>query len=402
MTVTRKTLLLYAPQLFCLRQFLRMKSGLSERGWDMIVVSHRVSVWLAARMAGTTCYLLRPADPGGPSAELSVADTPAVKLERLSVDQTRYVADSVHQTLLRILSAHPFHAIGLWNGLHIEGRVATALARSKKLKTIYFELGNIEPKLFIDPEGVNAASRLARDPGILRSFSVTEKEISDWQLQLRARCEERRPLPQSLSAGALSFWSLLDRAANALLRIPQPMPNRIGEAIRRKLTSRFWKQVPEIRPKDRYVFLPLQLREDTNLVLFSQIDNFDAIEHAARRARELGLRLVVKPHPAERDTAFLSQIHAICEENCYFLTKWNVIDLVLNSEEVFVINSSVGLQAIALSKKLTILGNAFYRDFSQREVVAYALKYLLDFDPFGSRPASADVISRIVALLEAK
>lgn len=400
MTITRKTLLLYAPQLFCLRQFLRMKSGLSEHGWDMIVVSHRVSVWLSARIAGTTCYLLRPPDPSGPSAEFVVVDTPAVKLERLSVDQARYVADSVHQTLMRIFSAHPVHAIGLWNGLHVEGRVVTAIARSKGLKTIYFELGNIEPQLFIDPEGVNAASRLARNPGILRSFSVTESEVSDWQLQLRGRCEERRPLPQSLSAGTLSFWSLLDRAANALLRIPQPMPNRTGEAIRRKLFSCFWKQVPEIHPKGRYVFLPLQLGEDTNLVLFSQIDNFDAVEHAARRAQELGLRLVVKPHPAERDAAFVSQVRAICEKNGYLLTKWNTIDLLLNSEEVFVINSSVGLHAVALGKKLTILGNAFYRDFSSRDVVAYAKKYLLDFDPFGSQPASPDAIDRIVALLD--
>ena len=100
--------------------------------------------------------------------------------------------------------------------------------------------------------------------------------------------------------------------------------------------------------------------------------------------------------------AFLSQVTAICEEKGHLLTKWNVTDLVRNAEEVFVINSSVGLEAIALGKKLTILGQAFYRNFSAKDVATYALKYLLDFNPFGSKPASEAVIDRIVAVLEAK
>jgi len=115
-------------------------------------VSHRVSVWLAARMAGTECFLLRPADPGGAPAEIRVNDTPAVKLGWLSVTEAHSVASSVHQALLRILDTRSLHAVGLWNGLQIEGRVVAAIARSRALKTIYFELGNIEPKLFIDPK----------------------------------------------------------------------------------------------------------------------------------------------------------------------------------------------------------------------------------------------------------
>jgi len=32
------------------------------------------------------------------------------------------------------------------------------------------------------------------------------------------------------------------------------------------------------------MFLPLQLNDDTNLVLFSQVDNLSAVQHAASRA----------------------------------------------------------------------------------------------------------------------
>ncbi len=368
----------------------------------MVFVSHRISVWLVARAAGGTCFLLRPAKAGGASAAAVVEETGAVKLRRLSLAEARWTADSVHQTLLHIYERWSIHAVGLWNGLHLEGRVATAFARARGLKTIYFELGNIEPKLFIDAEGVNAASRLARCPEILDSFDVIDSEIAEWRSRLKRRAHDAYSVPQAAAVRRLSLWSFLDRMAGLLLRIPQPMPLPAEKAFRKKIASRGLKLAPSIRPADPYLFLPLQISYDTSLVLFSSIDNFEAIERAAKRARECGLKLVVKPHPAERDPSFFVRAASICEQNGYLWTSWNVSDLVQNAEEVFVINSSVGLEAIALEKKLTILGDAFYRSFSERDAAVYALKYLLDFDPFGSKPASNEVTDQIVRLLEAK
>jgi capsular polysaccharide export protein len=395
-----KAIVFYVPSLFCLHLFQRMAPGLQARGWVVVFLTHRFSVWLRARLAGIRCNLLQPANGPVARPDCLPEKTAAVKLGRLSIAAAERVQDAVWQALMEICERFPVKAIGLWNGLHVESRAASAFARAYALRTIFFELGNIEPKLFVDPEGANAASLLARRPQILDSILPAPDEISAWRARLVERSAHDTNPPQAKGLANINFWLFLDRPAALLLRIPQPSPVSFARAVRRKL--RFWlfSKPRSVKPLGRYVFLALQSSTDTNVLLFSQHDNLSAIAIAAKRAEELGVRLVVKPHPAERQSDFLSAVSNICASENHLLTSWNTAELISGAEEIIVINSSVGLEAKALGKPVTILGDSLYGAFSPQQIAAYALNHLLDFDPFGAALASPTVMERISALIE--
>jgi capsular polysaccharide export protein len=398
----KKTFVVYCEKMRVeLPVFLRMRNGLAARGWSLIVITELLSVWCCARSAGITCFLLRRVEGNG--YRLAPIPSAGAGTDRLSdIDRVRKFQSAVWATLERICNRHSIGAIGLWNGLRPSGLTATAFARTNAIPLVFFELGNIEPKLFVDPEGVNFASRLARDPSLLDVWTVTDEEIAAWRKSYETRKLLSGSPPQAKSLWKPNPWFPLDWLGAVLLRVPQSSKMRPFKKLQRKLNYVFSRPIPNVKPAGPYVFLPLQVSSDTNLVLFSRYDNYAAIAVAAKRAKELGCIFVIKPHPAEYDQSLVRKISTMCAKQGYMITSFNTTELVLGAEEVVTINSTVGLEAILLDKKVTILGDSLYGSFSKRQAAAYVLRYLIDFDPFGKAPASESTIDRILNVIEAQ
>jgi capsular polysaccharide export protein len=81
------------------------------------------------------------------------------------------------------------------------------------------------------------------------------------------------------------------------------------------------------------------------------------------------------------------------------MTTYNTTKLILGAEEVITINSTVGLEAMLLNKKVTVLGKSLYGAFSNHQAAAYVLRYLVDFDPFGKTPISNGAIEQILSVI---
>lgn len=396
-----KRLLVYSYGMFDFDLILRLRPGLARRGWSVAFVTHLLSVWLRAGMEGIPCTLLRRTTAAPPAADFAFEATPEGLLDLLSPMAAERYRASAWEALGRARAGQPVVALAQWNGLRLGGQVATAYARANGLPTVFLELGNIEPKLFADPEGVNAASRLAAHPEMLDRYEVDDDEIAAWRQALIARKRAATIIPQARRIMKINPWFPADWFGALVLGIPQPLSMSVAQrvAMRWRLTRR--RLPPPVRPTEPYLFAPLQVSEDTNLLLFSKYDNRDLIAHAAAQARARGLKLVVKPHPAERDVALLEDIAALCAREGHLLTSHNTTDLIERSEEVITINSTVGLEAIAMGKPVSVLGESHYAGFSARQAAIYAIAHLLDVSPFGTEPASPQAVDRLIEILEA-
>jgi len=396
-----KCLLVYSYGMFDFDLILRLRPGLARRGWSIAFVTHLFSVWLRARASRIPCTLLRRPSAAAPAADFRFEDTPEALLGLLSPSAAEHYRASASEAFDRACTAHPVRALAQWNGLRLGGQVATAYARAKGLRTIFFELGNIEPKLFVDPEGVNAASRLAAHPEMLDRYAVDDEEIAAWREAFMARKRAATTIPQARRIMNINPWFPLDWFGALVLRAPQPLSMSVTQRVALRLRLMRRSLPPAIRPTEPYVFAPLQVSEDTNLLLFSQHDNLGLIAKADATARARGLRLVVKPHPAERDVTLLESIAALCARQGHLFTSHNTADLIEQAEAVITINSTVGLEAIAMGKPVTVLSESLYSGFTPRLAAVYAIAHLLDVYPFGREEASPQAVDRIIEILEA-
>lgn len=376
----------------------RWAAALRERGWSLVYVTQLLSVWLRARRAGVPCILLRGA-PGRPCPDIPFERTPEFIRGLVTPGAARDFQHALWDGLERASAAHPISALGQWNGMGLAGGVVTAFARARGLPTAFFELGNIEPKLFVDSEGVNARARIARETWLLDQYDVSDAEIAAWRDRLVARRRGQTTAPQAPGLVKVNPWFAVDLVGHHLLRTPRPMRLTAMARLLRKV--RLWTptKIPSRQPDRPYLFVPLQVGKDSNLLLCSTYDNMAALVYAARRAAELGLLLVVKPHPAEDDPRLNRIVADFCAAEGHLLTTFNTTELVLGAAEVVTINSAVGMEARLLGRPVTILGDSLYGAMTARQIAVLAMRRLVDFDPFGREEASLAAVDQILAII---
>lgn len=391
----------YCAWSFHYRIFRRMRAALASRGWSLDLVTPVPSVYLRARCQGIRCHLVGRGRPGRSYPGADAARTREYLLEMSGIEPLRRFQDALLKTLETLAAAARPAAVAVWNGTDAGTQATHAFARQHGIPAVLLELGNIDSRLLANPDGVNAAARVAGTPELLDSWPISDGEFQPWLSRFKARRLATAGPPQAKASRSLNLFYPLDRIGIALLRIPQPALTPILRKLMAKLQVRGIRPAPAIPPIAPYVFLPLQVGSDSNLLFHSDHDNLAAIGIAARRARELGCALVVKVHPAETDRALVREIGRVCAERGHLLTSFNTAGLILGAAEVVTINSSAGLEALLYGTRVTILGKAIYGGFSAARARAYVLRYLVDFDPFGTAPMTLAALDRVLARMEA-
>lgn len=194
----------------------------------------------------------------------------------------------------------------IWNGLKFRQRIAVMAARDLGIPCYFIERGVFPGTTTMDPQGINYFNTVPRHP---------------------------------------SFYQHGDKGQTPLLQCQEGRPNNLPE---------------------HYIFVPFQVNTDSQVVMFSPwIRNmFDLVQKFKVAHQELGAKMpciVFKPHPAcEQDYSEL--IDTLNEDSSPLRIVSDIPTPVLihHADAVCTINSSVGMEAILMNKKLLVLGNAFY------------------------------------------
>jgi len=376
MAANGRRAVVYCASTFEFRVIIRLRRELAQRGWPLVLITHRLSIAVLARRQNLTCILLRPASGASPFAA------------------------SLEAALDRARTGATMAVLVQWNGQRAYGQAATAMARARGMGALYLELGNIAPRLFADPWGVNGAAWLAHHPEVLDGLPVSDPEIEAW---IAATLASRRvsQTPQTFTASRINPWFAVDYLGAVLLRIPQPAPLAPLARIIDKLGA--WirpPQPPPVLPDQPYLFFPMQVHDEPAPGQPARQIDRDAITAAAAEARARGLQLVIKPHPVETDAHLLDDIAAAAARDGHLLTSANATVLVAGSEAVVTINSSVGLEALLMDKPLILLGEALFASFDRRRAAVFCMAWLIDFQPFADQDISSAAADRLAGMLE--
>ncbi len=216
---------------------------------------------------------------------------------------------------------HPSELVAIWNGNKFYGAAATIAARAAGRRMLFFEGGLLPDTTTMDDKGINDANSLPRD----ESFYL------NWARENRAVVAAELPL------------TLVRREFDRNKKV-------IGE---------------EMSLPPRYIFVPFQVNGDSQIFNHSQwignMHQFYAIlTELVAGMKDRQTMLVIKEHPScpmeYRD------LHLAAAKNgrLMFANLNNTQQLIENAMAVITINSTVGLEALLLDKKVVTLGDACY------------------------------------------
>lgn len=198
----------------------------------------------------------------------------------------------------------------IWNGLKYRQRLAVCAAESCDMAVVYMENGLLPGMTTLDPQGINYQNSVPRDIGAFQALAPIDLSTLS------------KPLQQQFA--------------------PRP------------------PQLPK-----HYIFVPFQVNTDSQVVLFSPWirDMYALVQVFEQAAQQLGEQMpdiIFKPHPA-CDQNYDAVIRQLDEhKKLHFDSSTPTAVLIQHADAVATINSTVGIEALLLDKKLLVLGQAFY------------------------------------------
>lgn len=316
----------------------------------------------------------------------NISNTIEVKLNNMKHSMAIDTYKLIYQKLEEIFEHIKFNYIFLWNGCKVGDLACTDFARFYDIQLYYFEVANIPGKLFVDTQGTNKNSSIYTHPEQLDFFDEENiHKYLKWKEEYLKTKFGNYVLPQS-------------KYANKLKRLISPILNiiviKMGIGIPNNVYFKNFKRIffSNIKIKfssnidyktEKYVFVPLQVSDDTQVMINSDIGLKELIDYSYKYAKENSMKLVIKPHPAEQDNSILNYIYSINDTDTIVITNENTMKLINYSNYVITINSTVGLEALILKKEVRFLGGSFYSKFNEIRLVNYIISYLKNVDYFG-------------------
>lgn len=285
----------------------------------------------------------------------------------------------------------------IWNGSDVIDKALMKYCQNNNIEPIYLEISNLPNRLFIDGAGVNAASSLMQINNVnkLRSLQCSTVENFETFLEKFKRQKSGHYIPQQSNImSKINYAFFVDYLFSLILGYKIQSRGLIEKLIR-AFRRRRYQNINLGNNLDLhadYIFLPLQVSNDSQILLNSDISNCDAIRYALEKAIEKKCKLYVKIHPAEKDIDRITEYKNLQSELGFSLANNNTNELVINANQVITINSTVGLEAILLGKEVCFLGRTVFKFFDQKNIVLYVNFFLFECDYFGNDPIKLDRI----------
>lgn len=376
--------------------FRRLQNVLKQFQYETHFLTNKYSI---IREAGEDDLIIEPFEKDvATSNEIEVENSFEVAANFIDKNLAVNIANLVWKKLETCYAKFDYDYIFMWGGVRLIENTAAEFASRNNIKTLFFELGNFPNKIFVDPKGTNARSFLAVDSTVLLSLPYDLSSFNNWKNNYIQESLKQHSVPQSKSAVNVEYSkNVFDLIGFSIKNFLKTEPILTKE----KLIGKYMRNFIELNfdeidiLKTDYIFFPMQVNKDAQLILNSKVGNLEALETANQLANEKGLKLLVKPHPGEVEFGFIKKVNKLKEKLGFAFVNNNTIELIQNAKEVITINSTVGLQAKILNKKITCLGKSFYQNFDEQMLAAYIQSYLIDADFWNDKPISMETVEQI-------
>ena len=252
-----------------------------------------------------------------------------------------------YSAALEFLKSSHFDVLIMNRGLRVERDVSKELG----INTLFCENGYLPGTLQMDHKGVNADvsfANLSLAEFLKFYYPTSNRDFMDYNYQ-------------KVNYNFIKY--VIDRIFDP--RYNWYLHKILLVKIKRELASirfRLAKQDKlDIDKLGKFIFFPLQVNTDTQIIHYCKYKNiYDVLDNVLPPLKKTGYKIILKEHPAEVEPVNYKRY--VDNKQVFLVKKYDLNKLIDKSEFVVVINSSVGLQAIARYKRVLLLGDSFYKN----------------------------------------
>ena len=391
-----KSVLIIANSYLEYKFSIRLSEGLSKIGYRICVLSLKPSILIRLRRKKVDSLLIKRSK--------NIIEVPNLgKIEKVcnyiyTKEEIAQLYVSIFDYVQKLLNENLIDIILIWNGHGATSLPLHDVAKKNNIHTVYLELANLPGKIFADPIGVNAASSLFENINLLKKYPSNESLYLEWKEEYVKYKSSNPIVPQADKLYKKNNLLFIIDYLSCRFRITPVSGDYI---LFRKFRTKFMENhfqyyTDKSIHHNAYLFLPLQMGNDTQLVFNSDVNNIEAIKIGFERAKQKGLDLIVKPHPASLNKKEMEEILSLKQKLNFILTSKNSFDLIIDAEEIITINSTLGLDALILGKHVTFLGKSFYSLLNQEYLRNYILSYLINIDYFGNDQVDTIELKKLI------
>lgn len=235
-----------------------------------------------------------------------------------------------------------------WNDID----VGCLVASDNNVETLYMENGYLPGTIQLDTEGVNRNASFA-DFSYEEVLDATALWIPESDIEIDVK-----------SIDSLDLWSKVKALArtrgdrgNFVWTVRHELEKQIT-AVRRRFVNGGDLTLP-----DEYVFVPLQVHDDTQVLYNSPYvdDMYEFVDLVRDAVTSLNkdVPVVVKEHPADLGRIDYSDLRERYPDTVW-LREYPIDKLIENARAVVTVNSSVGMQALDRYVPVVTIGGSFY------------------------------------------
>lgn len=274
----------------------------------------------------------------------------------------------------QISNTNNIHKCFIWNGAQAFSSGVSDAINDAKIEKTFLELANVPGKIFSNHMGVNKQSSLFHDIKPVEKLNLDEEQVNKWLTGYLNNLKSQS-VPQQ--------YDLVVNDSNNHRGI-----NKIFAAVKKHLFGNDgqFKMVSDIDwyglHDSSYVFVPLQVSTDTQLILNSKINNEDLVNILLKEKKYRQKKFILKFHPCDSQTSVTKILKLIAGDSRFKINQGSTYTLINNSSEVLTINSTVGMEAKLLNKNVTFFGDSFFENMKRETILKYISGYLLSIDYF--------------------
>jgi hypothetical protein len=159
------------------------------------------------------------------------------------------------------------------------------------------------------------------------------------------------------SGGAFEHYRTRLLTGQLASKFAQRDTSPLGELLKNGLlpAEKNWLGRHVLRP---YIFFPVQIPTDQSIQFFSDSSVLDVVTALINWAREAGVVVVLKLHPANRKS--MIPFENLADGKTVFVSDANIKDLIEHSTAVYTVNSGVGFEALLQLKPVVTFGRVEY------------------------------------------
>lgn len=376
--------------------FCRMKRSLEKLNYELDIYVYKLSLYLLLKKHKVNVHYIKKSNINN-SINKRAMESIEYKIGEMNIAKSNILYSATIYTLKKYADIRNTTAIFIWNGSSVDSIAATDFAKKYNIKTLYFEIANVPNKLFVDKIGTNAKSELYKNINILNEYNPSREEYIVWRkhyLKLKIKnhiVPQKRSIIDSLQIRY--FIDIIGYILSGNLFINKSFYKKKFLQLKNNIQHPLHFDRYNYK-KRKYIFFPLQVSYDSQIILNSDINLLDAFKKVLKYAKENEYELVIKPHPQECNYTALKEF--LIYKDSFILSNDNTFLLMKYAQEVWTINSTVALEALILGKKIRVLGKSFYGLLTEDYLMKYICGYLKNIDFFSNEEITVSQVKSII------